>query len=187
LKAPEKIGAAASRVLARHHGFRYYAWELRGGRFHYFEHPQNLPQEAALEGKYLIQTEEQNLSAVEAVQIYKDLSEVERAFSGLKDVLEMRPIYHQTLPRVEAHIFIASLAFLLDRALEKKMKWAGIDLSSRQAWQALKTVRVVDIDLGQGEHKQSVTQGSSRAAMILRALAIKALDPAPQKEHGRVT
>jgi len=186
LKAPEKIGAAASRVLARHHGFRYYAWELRGGRFHYFEHPQNLQQEAALEGKYLIQTEEQNLSAVEAVQIYKDLSEVERAFSGLKDVLEMRPIYHQTLPRVEAHIFIASLAFLLDRALEKKMKSAGIDLSSRQAWQALKTVRVVDIDLGQGEHKQSVTQGSSRAAMILRTLAIKALDPAPPKEHERV-
>jgi transposase len=186
LKAPEKIGAAASRVLSRHHGFRYYAWELRGGRFHYFEHPQNLPQEAALEGKYLVQTEEQNLSAVEAVEIYKDLSEVERAFSGLKDVLEMRLIYHQTLPRVEAHIFIASLAFLLDRALEKKMKSAGIDLSSRQAWQALKTVRVVDIDLGQGEHKQSVTQGSGRAAMILKTLGIRALDPAPQKEHERV-
>jgi transposase len=42
---------------------------------------------------------------------------VERAFSGLKDVIEMRPIYHRTVPRVEAHIFIASLAFLLDRAL----------------------------------------------------------------------
>jgi len=47
-------------------------------------------------------------------------------------------------------------------------------------------VRVVDIDLGNGEHKQSVTQGSSRAAMILRTLGIRALDPAPQKEHERV-
>jgi transposase len=186
LKAPEKIGAAASRVLSRHHGFRYYAWELKDGQFHYFEHPQNLPQEEALEGKYIIQSEEQNLSAVEAVEIYKDLSEVERAFSGLKDVIEMRPIYHQTLPRLEAHIFIASLAFLLDRALEKKMKSTGIDLSSRQAWQTLRTVRVVDIDLGNGEHKQSVTQGSSRAAMILRTLGIRALDPAPPKEHERV-
>ncbi len=61
-KAPEKIGAAASRVLSRHHGFRYYAWELKDGQFHYFEHPQNLQQEEALEGKYLIQSEEQNLS-----------------------------------------------------------------------------------------------------------------------------
>jgi transposase len=98
----------------------------------------------------------------------------------------MRPIYHQTLPRLEAHIFIASLAFLLDRALEKRMKSTGIDLSSRQAWQTLRTVRVVDIDLGKGEQKQSVTQGSSRAAMILRTLGIRALDPAPQKERERV-
>lgn len=186
LKAPEKIGAAASRVLSRYHGFRYYAWELKDGQFHYFEHPQNLQQEEALEGKYLIQSEEQNLSAVEVVEIYKDLSEVERAFSRLKDVIEMRPLYHQTQPRVEAHIFIASLAFLLDRALEKKMKSTGIDLSSRQAWQTLRTVRVVDIDLGNGEHKQSVTQGSGRAAMILKTLGIRALDPAPQKEHERV-
>src|SRR6266436_3640876 len=181
LKAPEKIGAAASRVLSRHHGFRYYAWELKQGQFHYFEHPENLKQEKALEGKYLIQSEEPNLSPIEAVEIYKDLSEVERAFSGLKDVIEMRPIYHRTVPRVEAHIFIASLAFLLDRALEKTLKSAGNDLSSKQGWQALKTVRVVDIHLGNGEHKQSVTQGSSRAAAILSKLGIKDLDPVPGK------
>jgi transposase len=181
LKAPEKIGAAASRVLSRNHGYRYYAWELKQGQFHYFEHAQNLQQEKALEGKYLIQSEEQNLSPVQAVEIYKDLSEVERAFSGLKDVIEMRPIYHRTASRVEAHIFIASLAFLLDRALEKKLKAAGMDLSSPQAWQTLKTVRVVDIDLGNGEHKQSVTQGSRRAVSILTTLGIKDLDPVPGK------
>jgi len=186
LKAPEKIGAAASRVLSRHHGYRYYAWELKQAQFHYFEHAQNLQQEKALEGKYLIQSEEQNLSPVEAVEIYKDLSEVERAFSGLKDVIEMRPIYHRTVSRVEAHIFIASLAFLLDRALEKKLKSAGMDLSSQQAWQTLKTVRVVDIDLGNGEHKQSVTQGSRRAAAILSTLGIKDLDPVPGKGQQHV-
>jgi transposase len=59
------------------------------------------------------------LSAIEVVTVYKDLSEVKRAFSELKDVFEMRPIYHQTDSRVQAHIFIASLAFLLDQALEK--------------------------------------------------------------------
>jgi transposase len=96
-------------------------------------------------------------------------------------VIEMRPIYHRTAPRVEAHIFIASLAFLLDRALEKKLQSAGSDLSSKQAWQALKTVRVVDIDLGNGEHKQSVTQGSSRAAAILKTLGLKELNPMPQE------
>ena len=105
LKTSEKIGAAAGRILAHNHGSRYYDWELKKGEFHYFEHPTNLKQEQALEGKYLIQTEEQNLSAIEAVEVYKELSEVERAFSELKDVIEMRPIYHWKNSRTEAHIF----------------------------------------------------------------------------------
>jgi len=177
LKAPEKIGAAASRVLARHHGFRYYDWKLQEGQFLYFEHPVHLEQERALEGKYLIQTEEQNLSAMEAIEIYKDLSEVERAFRELKDIIEMRPIYHQKPRRVEAHVFVASLAFLLDRALEKKLKAAGLDLSSKEVWQILKTVRVVEITLGNGESKRSVTHGTARAASILKILGINNLDP----------
>ena len=43
------------------------------------------------------------------------------------------------------------------------------------------TVRVVDIALGNGEHKQSVTQGSRRAVTILSTLGIKDLDPVPRK------
>ena len=82
---------------------------------------------------------------------------------------------------MQAHIFIASLAFLLDRALEKKLKSAGIALSSQEAWQALRTVRVVDIDLGGGKQKRSVTQGSHGAARILRTVGIKDLDPDSRK------
>jgi len=185
LKAAEKIGAAAARILGRNHGIRYYDWELKDGQFRYFEHPVNLKQEQALEGKYLIQTEEPNLSAPQAVEIYKELSEVERAFAELKDVIEMRPIYHQKASRVQAHIFVASLAFLLDRALEKKLKSAGLDLSSKQAWQILKTVRVVEIELGYGEQKRSVTQGTQRAARIMRALGIKNLDPGAPAKSGK--
>jgi len=177
LKLPEKIGAAAARVLARNHGTRYYDWRLNEGAFEYFEHPVNLAQEKALEGKYVIQTEEPNVSALDAVAIYKDLSEVERAFRGLKDVIEMRPVYHRKPDRVRAHIFVASLAFLLNRALEKKLKSTAIDISSEEAWDLLKTVRVVEIDLGNGEQKRSVTHGSARAARIVKAVGIKNLDP----------
>ena len=98
----------------------------------------------------------------------------------------MRPIYHQNAQRVRAHIFVASLAFLLDRALEKKLKSAGLDLSSKEAWQILKTVRVVEIDLGHGEQKRSVTQGTDRAARILRALGISHLDPDGETKSGMV-
>jgi len=185
LKAPEKIGAAAARTLARNHGYRYYDWKLEDGRFRYFEHPINLEREKSLEGKYLIQTEEQNLSALEAVAVYKELSEVERAFARLKDVIEMRPIFHQKAARVQAHVFVASLAFLLDRALEKKLKSAGLDISSREAWQLLKTVRVVEIGVGAEKTARSVTQGSRRAAKILAIVGLKNLDPDSRKTGKR--
>jgi hypothetical protein len=60
------------------------------GAFRFFEHPVHFTREQAYEGKYVIQTEEQNLSAVDAVRLYKELSEVERTFADLKDVLDMR-------------------------------------------------------------------------------------------------
>jgi transposase len=185
LKAPEKIGAAAARTLACNHGYRYYDWKLQDGRFTYFEHPISLQRERSLEGKYLIQTEEQNLSALEAVAVYKELSEVERAFARLKDVIEMRPIFHQKASRVQAHVFVASLAFLLDRTMEKKLKSAGLDISSREAWQLLKTVRVVEVALGDEKTTQSVTQGSNRAAKILKILGLNNLNPDARKTGRR--
>jgi transposase len=177
LKAAEKIGAAAARILARNHGHRYYDWAYENGRFRFFEHPLHFTREQAYEGKYVIQTEEPNLSAIDAVRLYKELSEVERAFANLKDVLDMRPIYHRTAGRVEAHIFVAALAFLIHRGIEKKLKAAGLDLSATHALEALKSVRVVDIDLGHGITKRSVTRGTPRTAAVLRALAITDLDP----------
>jgi transposase len=177
LTAPAKIGAAAARILTRSHGYRYYDWDCRDGRFRFFEHPVNLKREEAYEGKYVIQTEEPQLTAVEAVTIYKELSEVERAFANLKDVIEMRPIYHRSDARVQAHIFVAALAFLLHRAIEKKLKAAGLDLSSTEALQALRSVRVVDFTVAAQERKRSVTRGTDRAARILAALGITELDP----------
>ena len=147
------------------------------GGVRFFEHAVHFPREQAYEGKYVIQTEEPNLSAVEAVRLYKDLSEVERAFANLKDVLDMRPIYHRTDSRVQAHIYVAALAFLLHRALEKKLKAAGLDLSATEALSALKCVRVVDFSLGGGATKRAVTRPTQRAAAVLRAVGITTLDP----------
>jgi len=183
LKEPEKIGAAAATQLRRHHGHRYFAWELRQGKFRFFEHPVNLAREKALEGKYVIQTEERNLSPVEAVTTYKELNEVERGFFHLKDLLELRPVYHQSDARVEAHVFVAALALLLDRALEKSLRAAGSRLSTPFAWQALEMIRCVEIDLGP-RRKLCITRGNQSAAEVLRILGITELDP-PSPPEGR--
>jgi transposase len=187
LKAAEKVGAAAAAILKRNHGHRYYDWSYKAGVFRFFEHPVHFTREQAYEGKYVIQTEEPNLSAVDAVRLYKELCDVERAFANLKDVLDMRPIYHRTDDRVEAHIFVATLAFVIHRALEKKLKAAGLDISATEALNAVKCVRVVDFSLGHGATKRSVTRPTQRAASVLRAVGIITLDPpTPARHHETV-
>lgn len=175
LKVPEKIGAAVARILSRHHGHRYYGWELKEGKLHYFECP-NLEREKAYEGKYLIQTEEQDITPIQAVESYKELSQVERAFRQLKDVIQMRPIYHRQDNRVRGHIFVATLAFLLEHALERKLRRAGVGLSAEEALHALQTVHIVDTEVGE-ETKRGCTAGRSRGRKVLESLGITQLDP----------
>ncbi len=183
LKEAEKIGAAAAKVLGRNHGHRYFGWEVRQGQFHYFEHPVNFARETACEGKYVIQTEEPDWSPVEAVAAYKQLNEVERGFTHLKGLLEVRPVYHHKDDRVRAHVFVAALAFLLDRALEKRLRAAGSSLSSPAAWQALETVRCVRVEVG-NRTKLCVTRGSRQAAEVLKILRLADLDP-PEPPEGK--
>jgi hypothetical protein len=168
-------GRSKQRVIANL-GRNYYDWSLEQGVFRYFEHPVHLPAEKALQGNYVIQTEELDLSAVQAVESYKELGEVERGFRELKDLIEMRPIYHQRPKRVRARIFVAALAFLLDRALEKKLKAAGVPMSSAQALEALRTMHVVDIRAG-AEIRRGVTAGNHQARQILAALGISDREP----------
>ena len=76
-------------------------------------------------------------------------------------------------------------AATLHRAIEKKLKAAGLDLSATEALTALKSVRVVEIDLGDGTSKRSVTRGTQRAANVLRALGITDLDPPAPPQSGQ--
>jgi len=83
---------------------------------------------------------------------------------------------------VRAHVFVAALAFLLDRALEKKLRAAGSSLSSPGAWQALESVRCVEVDLG-SQRKLCVSRGSAHAAQVLKAHGVTQLDP-PHPQAG---
>ena len=97
----------------------------------------------------------------------------------------MRPVYHHKDDRVRAHVFVAALAFLSDRALEKKLRAAGSSLSSPAAWQALETVRCVQFEVGSWS-RLCVTRGTRQAAEVLKTLRLTNLDP-PEPTHGKET
>jgi hypothetical protein len=90
---------------------KHFAVEIRNGHFAFQRRTQQIEQEARLDGIYVIRTSVPP-DANEAVQAYKDLSRVERAFRSLKTVdLDIRPIRHWTAPRVRAHVFLCMLAY----------------------------------------------------------------------------
>jgi len=180
------IGAAAQRIMQAHHGHRYYRWSLQEGRFRFEEDPEHLGREKQIEGKYLIATSEPRVEAQEAVRMYKELSEVERGFRCLKDVLEMRPIYHRKAERVRAHIFVATLGLLLTRLLERRLKEAGIPLSAEQALQAAATISVVRFRLDQKRSRTGVTTGSSQARQVLKVLGIAETKPPTPPDDEQV-
>lgn len=186
LKKPEKIGAAAQRALQKHHGHRYYTWELNDGQLEICEHPVNLPREKKYEGKYLIQTDQDDITVDEAVLHYKDLNEVERGFRSLKDPLGMRPIWHHVDRRVKAHIFVAALSFLMERMLERALREAGVGLSANSAWEALQTIRHVQFRVDR-TMRIGVTPGSPRARQILKALKLTDHRPPPPPKGDETT
>jgi hypothetical protein len=76
--------------------------------------------EEALDGKYLLSTSDDSLSAEDVALGYKQLLEVERAFRTLKTTLDLRPLYHRKDERIEAHVFLCFLALLLVRVAERQ-------------------------------------------------------------------
>ena len=90
LKQPEKIGAAVERIMQKHHGYRYFEWKLDNGTLVFSESKKHFESEKRIEGKYVIATSEKGLSVLDAVAMYKELTEVESGFRQLKDVMAMR-------------------------------------------------------------------------------------------------
>ncbi len=95
LKQPEKIGAAVERIMQKYHGSRYFEWKLDNGTLVFSESKEHFESEKRIEGKHVIATSEKGLSVLDAVAMYKEPTEVESRFRQLKDVMAMRPIYHQ--------------------------------------------------------------------------------------------
>jgi transposase len=187
LKRPEKIGAAAERIMQRYHGYRYFDWKLKDGALEYSESEARLGRETKIEGKYVIMTSEKGLSVLDAVAMYKELTEVESGFRQLKDVMAMRPIYHQIETRVKAHIFVAALALLVQRLLGRRLNQAGVDLSPARAMQALATVRLVTFRLKGQPERRGLASGCADARLVLKALKlVDQRPPAPPEGEDTV-
>lgn len=99
------------------------------------------------EGCYLLRS---NLTSTDPAilwQQYIQLTEIEQAFKELKGDLSIRPIHHQTDERIEAHIFVAFMAYCLMVTVKYKAKQLAPGLTPRPILEKFSTMQMVDVHL----------------------------------------
>ncbi len=139
-----KLGAARAKARA--------AWRLLdidvapdGAGFSFALNRNKLRQVRRREGRYLLRTNLCGRDPAQLWQFYIQLVEVEAAFKNLKDDLQLRPIYHQLEHRIEAHIFVAFLAYCLHVTLRARLRPLAPGLTPRAVLDKLAAVQMLDV------------------------------------------
>jgi transposase len=99
------------------------------------------------EGCYLLRSNVPDWTAEELWKAYMQLTEAEAAFRVQKDDLRLRPVWHHTAERVEAHILVCFLAYVLWKALEGWSQRAGLGRSAATLLEELARVQSTDVVL----------------------------------------
>ena len=106
---------------------------------------QKLRQVRRREGRYLLRTNLCGREPAELWQFYIQLVEIEAAFKNLKDVLALRPIFHQLEQRIEAHIFVAFMAYCLHVTLRARLRPLAPGLTPRAVLDKFGTIQMLDV------------------------------------------
>jgi hypothetical protein len=128
------------------------------------------------EGRYLLRTNLPDHDPAELWALYMQLVQVEEAFKTLKGDLALRPIHHQLEPRIEAHIFVAFLAYALHATLRRRLRDLAPGLTSRAVFDTLQAIQMVDVHLPTTDGREVVlsryTQPEPDAALLLQQLRL---------------
>jgi hypothetical protein len=96
------------------------------------------------EGRYLLRSNLGGEDPAKLWELYMQLSHVEEAFKDLKGDLALRPIYHQNEARIEAHIFVAFLAYCVQVTLRHRLRLHAPGLTARAVLEKFATIQMLD-------------------------------------------
>jgi len=97
------------------------------------------------EGRYLLRTNLTEHDPAKLWTYYLQLVAVEEAFKNLKGDLAIRPIFHQDQQRIEAHIFIAFLAYCLHVTLKRRLHALAPGLTPRSVLEKFAAIQMIDV------------------------------------------
>lgn len=114
-------------------------------RLSWSQTPQAASSAAQREGCYLLRSNVSDWTAPELWQAYMQLTDAEGAFRMHKDQLKLRPVWHQTAERVQAHILVCFLAYVLRKTLEGWSQRAGLGRSTTTLLEEFARIQSTDV------------------------------------------
>jgi hypothetical protein len=164
-----KLGAARSKAPS--------AWRLvntevdkKTGALSFSLDRESLRKARRREGRYLLRTNLTESDPAILWQYYVQLVAVEEAFKTLKGDLAIRPIFHQDEDRIEAHIFVAFLAYCLHVTLTRRLHGLAPGLTARSALAKFAAVQMIDVHLPTTDGREIVLTRYTEPERDLRLL-----------------
>ena len=129
------------------------------------------------EGCYLLRSNIIDWDAEQLWQAYIQLTEAEAAFRIQKSDLQIRPVWHQKGERVQAHILVCFLAYVLWKMLGQMCKRAGLGSEPRKVFEEIAQIKMVDVVMptkqGAVIRKRCIAQPTKAQAILLQKLQLQ--------------
>jgi transposase len=140
------------------------------------------------EGCYLLRTNIADWAPAELWQAYMQLSEAEGAFRIHKSDLGLRPVWHQKESRVQAHILVCFLAYVLWKTLGRRCHQAGLGDQPRKVLDELSRIRLVDVVMRTDRQvelrRRCVSRPTAHQQILLDRLGLTLPDSLPLTEEA---
>jgi len=138
------------------------------------------------DGMYLLRTTLTEADPDVIWQRYVLLTQVEAAFKSLKSDLAVRPVYHQLEHRVEAHIFVAFLAYCLAVTLRQKLRFHAPGLTATEVFDKLGTIMMIDVRIPTADGRMLEMRRYSQPEIVHRIILDKLKMNLPKQSPPKV-
>jgi hypothetical protein len=137
------------------------------------------------EGRYLLRSNLTQSDPAALWQQYITLTQIEEAFKNLKGDLSLRPIFHQKDTRIQAHIFIAFLAYCLHVTLGRRLHALAPGLTTRSALEKFAAISMLDVHIpitdGRSLQLTRYTQPDKETQILIKKLKLQLPQQPPPK------
>lgn len=180
-----KLGAAKQQAPSAWRLVQVQIAESEEPSFQFSLRKKKLRQVRQREGRYLLRSNLTEQPAAQLWHLYIQLTQVEEAFKNLKGDLALRPLFHQREARIEAHIFVAFLAYCLHVTLRRWLRDLAPGLTPRAVLDKFRALQMIDVHLPTTDGRKVIlsryTQPEKDQQLLLNQLKLQLPEQPPPK------